>query len=82
MKGKAYEGLGEAANAARAYLASFSTDATGASAPEALFMLGNALGTLGQTRDACVTLAEVGVRFPSSSTVSDATQEMASLGCS
>nr|WP_321254905.1 tol-pal system protein YbgF [uncultured Ruegeria sp.] len=81
-RGQALEGLGDTREAARAFLASFTGDSEGAFAPEALFELGAALGRLGQTDQACITLGEVGVRFPSSSTVSDATQEMASLGCS
>ena len=81
MKGEAYEGLGEATNAARAYLESFSTDATGPTAPQALFRIGASLGALGQTQDACLTLAEVNVRFPGNAFVNDAQTEMAKLGC-
>ncbi|WP_170572901.1 tol-pal system protein YbgF [Ruegeria atlantica] len=81
-RGQALEGLGDTREAARAFLASFTGDSEGAFAPEALFELGAALGRLGQTDQACITLSEVGVRFPSSTVVSAATQEMASLGCS
>lgn len=81
-RGQALEGLGDTREAARAFLASFTGDSEGVFAPEALFELGAALGRLGQTDQACITLSEVGVRFPSSATVTDATQEMASLGCS
>ncbi|MEY1554727.1 tol-pal system protein YbgF [Yoonia sp. R2331] len=81
MKGKAFEGLGETTNAARAFLASFSTDASGPTAPEALFKLGSALGQLGQTQDACLTLAEVGVRFPGNAFVTQAQTAMSGLGC-
>ncbi|MES0825964.1 tol-pal system protein YbgF [Ruegeria sp. SCP11] len=81
-RGQALEGLGDTREAARAFLASFTGDSEGTFAPEALFELGVALGRLGQTDQACITLSEVGVRFPSSATVSAATQEMASLGCS
>ncbi|WP_170545164.1 tol-pal system protein YbgF [Ruegeria arenilitoris] len=81
-RGQALEGLGDTREAARAFLASFTGDSEGVFAPEALFELGAALGRLGQTDQACITLSEVGVRFPSSATVSAATQEMASLGCS
>ncbi len=81
-RGQALEGLGDTREAARAFLASFTGDSEGTFAPEALFELGAALGRLGQTDQACITLGEVGVRFPASATVSDATQEMASLGCS
>ena len=81
MKGEAYEGLGETSNAARAFLESFSTSPDGATAPQALFRLGAALGALGQGQDACITLSEVGVRFPGNPFVTDAQTEMVKLGC-
>ncbi len=81
-RGKALEGLGDTREAARAFLASFTGDSEGAVAPEALFELGAALGRLGQTDQACITLSEVGVRFPASGQATSAVQEMASLGCS
>jgi len=81
-RGQALEGMGDTREAARAFLASFTGDSEGTFAPEALFELGAALGRLGQTDQACITLSEVGVRFPSSATASSATQEMSSLGCS
>lgn len=82
MRGQALEGLGDTANAARAYLESFSADADSAEAPQALFKLGAALGTLGQTQDACLTLAEVNTRYPGNPAVADAQATMQSLGCS
>lgn len=81
-RGRALAASGDTREAARAYLASFSADSTGADAPAALYELGAALGQLGQTSQACLTLAEVAVRFPSSEMVSSAQQEMATLGCS
>lgn len=81
-RGKALDGLGDTREAARAYLASFTGDANGEMAPKALFELGAALGRLGQLDQACITLSEVGVRFPGDDTVSQATVEMATLGCS
>jgi len=81
-RGKALEGLGDNVQAARAYLEAFSGNPNGAEAPEALFLLGRALGAVGQTQDACVTLAEVGVRFPGNPNVGEAQNAMASLGCS
>lgn len=81
-RGKALDGLGDTREAARAYLASFSGDATGSIAPKALFELGAALGRLGQLDQACITLSEVGVRFPGDETVAQANSEMATLGCS
>ncbi len=80
-RGHALEGLGDTREAARAFLASFTGDSEGAFAPEALFELGSALGRLGQRDQACITLGEVGVRFPASPAATSATQEMTSLGC-
>ncbi|WP_170426866.1 tol-pal system protein YbgF [Ruegeria arenilitoris] len=81
-RGQALVGLGDTREAARAFLASFTGDSEGTFAPEALFQLGSALGRLGQTDQACITLSEVGVRFPGSASATNATQEMVSLGCS
>ncbi len=81
-RGKALDAMGDTREAARSFLASFTADSTGADAPAALFELGAALGRLGQTSQACVTLAEVETRFPASDMVHRAQQEMASLGCS
>lgn len=81
-RGQALEGLGDTREAARAFLASFTGDSEGPLAPEALYELGAALGRLGQTDQACITLGEVGVRFPASAPASSATQEMTALGCS
>lgn len=80
-RGKALEGLGDTREAARAYLASFTADNAGPVAPEALFELGAALGRLGQTDQACVTLAEVQNRFPAAEAVTSAQAEMSTLGC-
>lgn len=80
-RGRALDGLGDTREAARAYLASFSADANSAVAAEALASLGGALGRLGQTDQACVTLAEVSARFPQAEAVATARKEMASLGC-
>lgn len=82
MRGQAFEGLGEMTSAARGYLESFSSDATGARASEALYKLGFTLGQIGQTQDACLTLAEVGVRFPESVSNVDAQTAMRNLECS
>ncbi|WP_171100409.1 tol-pal system protein YbgF [Ruegeria sp. HKCCD7255] len=81
-RGQALKSLGDTREAARAFLASFTGDSEGPLAPEALFELGAALGRLGQTDQACITLGEVGVRFPGSIPSGSAAQEMAALGCS
>lgn len=82
MRGQALEGQGDTREAARAYLASFTAAPEGAEAPQALFKLGAALGRLGQVSQACITLGEVGVRFPGSEAVAAARAEMSALGCS
>jgi tol-pal system protein YbgF len=80
-RGRALDGLGDTREAARAYLASFTNDSAGATAPDALYQLGAALGRLGQNSQACLTLGEVGTRFPGADAVSAAHSEMTALGC-
>ncbi|MBE1282022.1 MAG: tol-pal system protein YbgF [Rhodobacteraceae bacterium] len=82
LRGQALDGLGDTREAARAYLASFTRDSMGDTAPTALVELGAALGRLGQVEQACVTLGEVRVRFPVSEAVAEADKELAALGCS
>lgn len=81
-RGRALAATGDTREAARAFLASFSADSTGPDAPAALYELGTALGKLGQTSQACLTLAEVALRFPSSEQIAPSQQEMSALGCS
>ena len=81
LRGDALEELGQTTDAARAYLAAFSGDPLGPIAPEALYKLGASLGRIGQTQDACLTLAEVNVRFPGHPAVQSAQAEMQALGC-
>ena len=82
MRGKALEKADRMTDAARAYLDTFSAAPAAAEAPEALYRLGRALGDLGQTKDACVTLAQVGARYPDAAAVTDARATMQALGCS
>jgi len=81
-RGEALEGLGDVREGARAYLAAFTLDQQGPFAAEALYRLGNALGRLGQSSEACVTLGEVGLRFPDSTAVADAETAMRNFSCS
>jgi tol-pal system protein YbgF len=81
QRGAALEGAGQETQAARAYLDLFSKDPNGADAPEALFRLGRALGRLGQVNEACVTLGEVGLRFPGGAAEEQARAEMQALSC-
>lgn len=80
-RGEALEGMGDTREAARAYLSSFSVDPTGPMAPQSLFRLGRSLGGLGQMQEACVTLGEVGLRFPADPAAEQARSEMQRLGC-
>ncbi|WP_299369510.1 tetratricopeptide repeat protein [uncultured Tateyamaria sp.] len=80
-RGEALEGLGDVREGARAYLAAFTLNQQGPEAAEALFRLGAALGRLGQTNEACVTLSEVGVRFPGADAVASAQDAMRNIGC-
>lgn len=81
LRGEALEGLGDMAGAARSYLESFSGYPDGQQAPQALFRLGRALGRLGQTHEACLTLGEVGARYPSDPATADAQAEHVALAC-
>ena len=81
LRGEALTKQGDTANAARAYLDAFSAAPEGPMAPDALLKLGEGLGALGQVQEGCVTLAEVGKRFPTSMAATQATVAMQGLGC-
>ncbi len=81
LRGEALSQLGETADAARAYLDAFSGKPDGTFAAESLLKLGQALGALGQVPDACLTLGEVGNRFPGTIHATNAQVSMQGLGC-
>ncbi|MGB7271592.1 MAG: tol-pal system protein YbgF [Albidovulum sp.] len=81
LQGEALSQAGDTAGAARAFLGAFSGDPTGARAPASLLRLGAALGLLGQTQDACVTLGQVGARFPQAPEAVEAGVVMQKLSC-
>lgn len=81
-RGEALEGMGDTREAARAYLEAFRLKQDGPLAAEALYLLGRALGRLGQDAEACVTLGEVSARFPGNDAVPRAFDEMQRIGCS
>jgi len=81
FRGEALFALGDTANAARAFLESFSGSPESLRAPDALYRLGVSLAELGQINEACISLREVGVRFADASVVSDAMGAMLDLGC-
>ena len=82
LRGDALTQMGDTAKAARSYLDAFSGQPDGTMAGQALTKLGQSLGKLGQTPEACVTLAEVGKRFPGSADDANAKAAMLGLGCS
>lgn len=82
LRGEALQKQGQTASAARAFLASYSGTPDGPTAPTALLKLGLALDTLGQSSEACVTLGEVTLRFPTSEASVEAQAARASMGCS
>jgi len=72
LLGEAWYWLGEGqfvrgihAEAARSYLNGYNADRRGEHAARNLFRLGVTLGQLGQINEACLTLREVRVQFPS-----------------
>jgi TolA-binding protein len=81
MRGQAEANQGRWSPAARAYLDAFTARPDGQRAPAALTALGGALGQLGQVEEACVTLAEVAVRYPGTPQVAEAEAERGRLGC-
>lgn len=80
-RGEALARQGDTGGAARAFLDSFSGAPNGDMAPQALFRLGQSLGELGQVQEACVTLGEVGVRFPGAPAAAEAQAARQALGC-
>ncbi len=82
LRGDALAQTGDTAKAARAYLDAFSGAPEGSMAGQALMKLGQSLGKLGQKPEACVTLAEVGKRFPGSVDDTNARLAAQALGCS
>ena len=81
LRGEALSTLGDTSNASRAYLDAFSAAPEGPFAADALLKLGEGLALLGQVPEACVTLAEVGTRFPTSMAATQSTVAMQGLGC-
>lgn len=80
-RGESYAALDVWNKAARAFLESFSSSPQAGIAPRALFRLGVSLDRIGQTQEACLTLNEVLVRYPSDSAAEDADAEMRALAC-
>jgi TolA-binding protein len=85
LRGEALAGLGYVEASAQAYLDAFSAAPAHQLAPSALMRLGEMLGRMGAVVDACITLAEVGVRYPGlehAATLEAAARARSALGCS
>lgn len=72
---------GQTADAARAYLSGYNEDRQGEFAGQNLLQLGVALGKLGQTREACLTLREVRTQFAAEELAMKADEEADRLLC-
>lgn len=81
LRGEALTKLNRTQDAARSYLDAFSGDPTGPRAADSLLRVGQRLGDLRQTQEACVTLAEVGNRFAGTPAASEAQTSARTLGC-
>lgn len=84
LRGEALAGLGFVEASAQAYLDAFSAAPDAVLAPQALLRLGQTLGAMGAIVDACITLAEVGTRYPGlehAQTLTAATEARAALAC-
>lgn len=81
LRGEALRQAGEIAPSGRAYLAAYSADPKGTFAASALLKLGEALGQLGQTNEACAALGQVSVEYPSSEAAPQAQIAMQGLAC-
>ncbi len=81
QRGEALAALGDTTGAAKAYLDSFSGAPSGPMASDALYKLGVSLSQLGQMQEACVTLGEVGLRFPGTEAAVSADRERIALQC-
>ncbi|WP_370313387.1 tetratricopeptide repeat protein [Sagittula sp.] len=80
-EGQALEAQGDTREAARRYLDAYSRFPDDQIAPQALWRLGETLGKLGSVSEACVTLAEVGNRYPGSEVINSAADSRIALGC-
>lgn len=81
LQGQAEAQQGAWNRAARAYLDSFTADASGPRAPAALLNLGLSLAELGQRDEACLTLSEVAARFSADPVAAQAEATRLWLGC-
>ncbi|MCC1480212.1 tetratricopeptide repeat protein [Roseibaca sp. Y0-43] len=76
-----YRALGREPDAARTYLNLYLTGPDGADAPRALLGLGESLGRLNQTTEACAMFDELRMRFANSAEATQAEDARARLSC-
>lgn len=83
LRGEALAQQGDYQNAARAYLSGFSGTPDGAYAPRSLYGLSLSLYQLGQSEQACLTLAEIQIRYPNidDSLARDITEQHGAMAC-
>lgn len=82
-RGQALSQAGQGANAGRAYLEAFTLAETSdpGLAAAALLGLGQSLAELGQTREACLALEQLGARFPDSPAAPAADAALRDMTC-
>lgn len=80
-RGESLAALGDWSGAARSYLDTFSGAPTAPVAPKALLRLGESLDKLGKRQDACLTLNEVGIRYPGSDVAADVAARQREFAC-
>ena len=80
-RGEAQAALSDWQGAARSFLDAFSGAPDGPMAPRSLYRLGVSLGELGQVAQACLTLNEVGVRYPGADVAPEVASAREALNC-
>lgn len=80
-RGEALAATNDWRGAARSFLDAFSGAPQGPQAPQALYRLAVSLSRLGDTQNACLTLAEVDLRYPGSAVSADVAAERQTLRC-
>lgn len=82
-RGDALVALGNTSQAGRAYLESYTLaeKKNPAVASQALYKLGTTLKTLGQTREACITLGQVSAHFPGTGAAAAAGKALQGMTC-
>lgn len=80
-RGESLAALSNWSSAARSFLQAFSSAPDSDIAPQALYRLGVSLDKIGQRQEACLTLNEVGIRYPGSDAGNLAKADMSAMDC-